>query len=938
MGTSVHSAYKIRISFGAEVRAIEEYFNGYSTREEAEEEIKENKEIIATHLKRLEEEVSMLPENTLPVLKSLIEKETISMEKLFILKLNGKLESGKLEMKRFDQYVEDIDDISNRIHIHLSNLNNKWIENSRTLAQQFIFISIILAIVLCLFAIIASILFSRTISNPILKLTKASKILGSGNLSARVNIQSKDEIGELANAFNQMIDNLQNITVSKQYVDNIITSMSDILIVLETNGTIKTVNESISLLLGYRSNELFGKPLQDILGEGLVFKDSHLEKLITEGRLKDYNLTFKSKEGKRIQLSVNGSTLRNPAGELIGIVLVARDLRQIQDLMNQIDYARLFSEAIISTLPTGVIVLDNTLKILSTNPGVKHIFSNFSKGVLADYFNQKEVVVALKNVVIHQTPFYDFEVSLDKNNNNTPKVIILSAIPLTFARKGNNSPSILLLIEDITQQKSQEQAIQKTIQHADSISKGDYSRNIELRSQEDTLGIALQKMIQTLRDVSTVAEEVASGNLAVSVKEKGSQDRLAKSINHMVNTLLKTKHENEKMKMELLQAPSLLQSQKMEVVGRLAGGIAHDFNNALGVIHPTVQLLISETKDLALLESYKVIIDSAEQAKNVVKQLLQFARQQDTIKEAINLNTILCDIKPVLIKIIGKQNTITIQTTSDPIVIYGDASQIQQVILNIAINANDSMCSRGEGEFTIQLTTHDIDNEDTRDPLIQSSKYVKISLSDTGKGMSKEIKDQIFSPFFTTKPQGTGLGLSVSIGVIQHHGGMITCDSEEGVGTTFDIQLPLHKIKDEGPKKTMIRQLVDGQGKKVLIIDDEKLVGRVTSNVLKKLNYTIDYVDNITDGLTKYKKSGHDIIILDYQMDDIDGIEGYYRLKKSNPNIKVVLYTGDLYSDRVRKFSEKESVPLLYKPLDIYQMSDILITLSQLTPTALTTS
>jgi two-component system cell cycle sensor histidine kinase/response regulator CckA len=320
-------------------------------------------------------------------------------------------------------------------------------------------------------------------------------------------------------------------------------------------------------------------------------------------------------------------------------------------------------------------------------------------------------------------------------------------------------------------------------------------------------------------------------------------------------------------------------------------------------------------------------MDSAEQAKNVVKQLLQFARQQETRKESLNLNTLLTDIEPVVVKILGKTHSVAIQTMDDPLVIYGDSSQIQQVLLNMAVNANDAM--EDGGSLTIRLTLQNIEEEEATKKVINVGHYAKISLSDTGKGIPKNVQDQIFAPFFTTKPQGkgTGLGLSVSHGVIQTHRGIITCDSEENMGTTFNIYLPIYEVANTANQDTVTQELVNGQGKKVLVIDDEKLVGRVTCNVLKKLNYTVDYCDNTIDGIEKYKEIGHDIIVLDYQMDNIDGIESYYMFREITPNIKALLYTGDLYSDNVRAFAEKESVPLVYKPLDLYQISAVLIAL-----------
>ena len=702
----------------------------------------------------------------------------------------------------------------------------------------------------------------------------------------------------------------------------------------DINGKINEWNNKTAELTGFKKKEVLGKELvPNYVGKDYQKEvETVLNNALNNKETANYTLPLAKKDGSQIILLINASTRRNALGDVIGVVGVAQDITKEEALRLEQQkisaQLELITKNINGFLYTFKKNANSSYSVLYISEGCKLLYDVSPEDVIKDASklfdcvhldDLNSVIESIENSATTMTQWnHSWRIIV----NGTIKTLSANSIP-----KKQDDGSIIWtgVCMDISKQTLQEQAIKDTIEHANIIATGDFTANIKPQSDSDTLGIALHKMTQTLREVAKVAEGVSEGNFTTKIREKGNNDLLAKSINKMSSNLFKLHKENENVKTQLLQAPSLLQSQKMEVVGRLAGGIAHDFNNALGVIHPTIQLLMSDTRDPELLALYKVIMHSSEQAKNVVKQLLQFARQQETIKESLNLNILLTDIEPIISKIIDNSHSLSIQTMDEPIVIYGDSSQIQQVLLNMAVNSNDSM--ENGGSFTIRLTKQTIEEKEEPQYGIKAGYYAKISISDTGKGIPNDTQDKIFTPFFTTKPQGkgTGLGLSVSHGVIQAHGGRITCDSEVGVCTTLTIYLPVFSANHTANADFISQKLVDGQGKKVLVIDDDQQVGMVTCNVLKKLNYTVDFCDNTIDGIEKYKASGHDIIVLDYQMDNINGIQSYYMFKEINPHIKALLYTGDLYSDDIRSFSEKESVLLVYKPLDLYQLSSTLI-------------
>jgi signal transduction histidine kinase len=234
------------------------------------------------------------------------------------------------------------------------------------------------------------------------------------------------------------------------------------------------------------------------------------------------------------------------------------------------------------------------------------------------------------------------------------------------------------------------------------------------------------------------------------------------------------------------------QAQKMEAVGQLAGGMAHDFNNLLSVIKAYVQLALGElAEDAPLRADMKVIGDATDRAAELTRQLLAFSRQQVLLPKCINLRTIITDIEPMIRALLGPEMRL-IEEIAHPVPdVEADRSQLEQVLMNLAVNARDAMSAGG----TITFSTGEILvtplNSDANDGAAPGA-YVTLAVRDSGTGMSQETAAQIFEPFFTTKPpgKGTGLGLSSVYGIVKQSGGHIKVDSVLGVGTTFTIILP----------------------------------------------------------------------------------------------------------------------------------------------------
>ena len=236
------------------------------------------------------------------------------------------------------------------------------------------------------------------------------------------------------------------------------------------------------------------------------------------------------------------------------------------------------------------------------------------------------------------------------------------------------------------------------------------------------------------------------------------------------------------------------QTQKIDSIGRLAGGVAHDFNNILAVICGHTDLALMQlSPDAPLRSSLECIQESAERAANLTRQLLAFARRQVIEPRLINLNELIVNLNKMLRRLIGEDIKLVTQTAPDLGPIKADPGQIEQVLLNLVVNARDAMPDGGT--LTIHTDNVTLDEDYARRHLVTPGEYVMVSVSDTGVGMTDEVKLHIFEPFFTTKEQGkgTGLGLATCFGIIQQSNGHIHCDSQAGEGTQFIIYLPCAK-------------------------------------------------------------------------------------------------------------------------------------------------
>ncbi len=375
---------------------------------------------------------------------------------------------------------------------------------------------------------------------------------------------------------------------------------------------------------------------------------------------------------------------------------------------------------------------------------------------------------------------------------------------------------------------------------------------------------------------------------------------------------MKAQEELERKESELRQA------QKMEAIGRLAGGIAHDFNNLLTAILGYGNLLeLKLAPGDPSRSDVEEILSAGKRATELTRQLLAFSRRQVLVPKILNLNAVVDEVVKFLKRLIGEHIELVLRIQPDLGRVRADPSQVEQVIMNLAINARDAMPEGGK--LTIETCDVKLDESYSRShPEVQPGPYVMLAVSDTGAGMDPETQSRIFEPFFTTKERGkgTGLGLSTVYGIIRQSGGHIWVYSEPGRGSTFKVYLPRADRKDETHKSAIITDIPKGGSESILVVEDEAPVRKLLCNVLKARGYAVTEAANGTEALQSRRKSPDPIqlLITDLVMPGMGGRELAEQMTDAQPGLKVLYVSGYTEDTVVRKGELVEGTAFLSKP------------------------
>ena len=461
-------------------------------------------------------------------------------------------------------------------------------------------------------------------------------------------------------------------------------------------------------------------------------------------------------------------------------------------------------------------------------------------------------------------------------------------------------------------------------QYIDDILAASKVRNIMIMAVSLCLGVLITLVLMTelLKPIGALKRGLArigQGELETRIEVKNRTDlgALAEAVNDMAGRLQAhvedlQRETEEKLKAQealRLSEEKLMQSQKMEAIGQLAGGVAHDFNNILMSISGFASLILRKTDGDEKLNRYASEIGkSCDRAASLIKKLMAFSRKQVLAPRVIDLNQVTGGMLEMLQPLIGKR--IQLEFRGDPALrrVKADPGEIEQVILNLVVNARDAMPDGGH----IVIETGNRDSSSIDAPALG---WALIRVSDTGTGINEMTMKRIFEPFFTTKEQGkgTGLGLATVFGIIQQSGGEINVESEVGKGTTFTILLPAVAWEARRSTTVIPPPAKRGDGETILLLEDEPSVREFVALVLTNAGYTVLTAENGREGVEIAEKSRKiDLLLSDVMMPEMNGIEAHGKILEVIPGVSALFMSG--YSGGIHLQDIGARAELLQKP------------------------
>ena len=444
----------------------------------------------------------------------------------------------------------------------------------------------------------------------------------------------------------------------------------------------------------------------------------------------------------------------------------------------------------------------------------------------------------------------------------------------------------------------------------------------------DTAMVAINEeafgYLQKMGDVQQLLTQV---HRAFHEHFNGYSDKLEREVKQRTKELVRTNRllrkemaDNRRAKLEREKLEDLLRhSKKMETIGTLAGGIAHDFNNILTPILGNCEMAQRHiSKNSRAYLALERIMHASMRAQTLIAQILTFSRPSENDRRPVKLHRVVQEALTLVKSTFSATITIIDRTNVDCGTVLADPTQIHQIIINLCTNARQALPEE-KGIIEVSLRETKIDGEsELKKVALKKGKYIHLSIRDSGVGMDKKTAERIFEPFFTTKKKGTGTGLGLSVvhGIVSSHGGEISLKSVLGIGTTFEIYFPRTNKKAVEEEHEDLQQ-PSGEGC-ILLVDDEVDITSMAKELLDDLGYNTITKTNSTEALREFKKKQDliDVVIADYSMPNLTGLELSKELIRIRPDLPIILTTGfneSVTKENYRKFGIREFVPKPFK-------------------------
>ncbi|MCJ7812095.1 PAS domain S-box protein, partial [bacterium] len=747
----------------------------------------------------------------------------------------------------------------------------------------------------------------------------------------------------------------------EQWLSTTLNSISDAVITTDTKGMIIFMNPVAEKLVGWKRGDAVQKELKEVFK--IVDGKTGLPIQISLNRiLKKCSVWFEnncvliSQDGVKIPIDNTASPIINHENHINGIVFVFRDVterKQAEEARRESEerFKNIFENApigIYRTAPDGQILLANTtlVKMLGYSSFKELAKRNLEvEGYHPEYPRSK-----FKKCIESKGQIIGLESTWKRKDG---AALVVQENAKAFRDENGNTLYFEGTVEDITERKRTENVFRESEKRFRSLVENSftgifildddlryvYVNNEFVRilgySREEIINQDFRKFIngKTLELVMNFIERQKEG-IEVPVEDKVeiiSKDGEKRKVVLIVSSI-KDLMGNVQIMAQILDITEhkkleaqLLHAQKMEAIGILAGGIAHDFNNLLTAIRGCADMALFEVDaSHPVCRDLKEIQSASERAAELTRELLLFSRKQPMKFVSMNLNVIIDHLYKIIMRLIGED--IKVYTDFNPKlwVINADKGTLEQVVMNLIVNARDAMPHGGK---IMVKTENTILNRSCKKvfPETKSGSFVVLSVTDTGIGMDKETIQHAFEPFFTTKGigKGTGLGLSVVYGIVREHGGWINVYSEPGQGSTFKIYFPAVFVKPLiETKEIMSMKKLQGNGERILVVEDERHIRELAHKILYKYGYHVFLSETLAEARRVFKlEKGHfNLIFSDVVLPDGNGIELADELLGNDPKLRILLSSG--YTDHKSQWPviQERGFQFLEKPYTLYAL------------------
>jgi len=763
------------------------------------------------------------------------------------------------------------------------------------------------------------------------------QIASTGNLQSRVPVAGADELAALANAINGMLAALDGSQSALRESQRMLATLMSNLPGMayrcrpDEHWTMEFVSEGCRGLTGYAPADLVGNckvAFADLIEpEDLELVRREVNEGVTAGRSFRITYRIRAADGQRKWVFEQGCAVRDATGAVVALEGFISDITDQKKSEASLRESEEMFRSLSASSPVGVFVADILGAWIYVNPRLRALTGRglmdcLGEGWVASVLPaERESLVQEWREFVRQGGAFDREFRI-RGANDRVRWVHLRCSPMLSDR--GQAVGFVGTVEDVTERNEMTAALQQSQQRLqdlfenspDAIFVEDYNGTVldvnpaacalHGMKREELVGrnvldlVPPERREEVRREYArfiTGESEYAEG---ISVSRGGRHvpvELKVRRVSYEGQPALLLHIRDVTARKQLEQ--QFLQAQKFEAIGRLAGGVAHDFNNILTAIIGYTELMLRRLgPDSPLRRQAEEVLKAAQRAADLTRQLLAYSRKQQLQPRVLDLNTVLAEMDKMLRRVIGEHIELVLVTAPDLGAVEADPSQIQQVVLNFAVNARDAMPDNGR--LTIETRNAVVDAVMAEQHEVLPGEYVTLAVSDTGAGMSEEVRAHLFEPFFTTKGvgQGTGLGLATCAGIVHQSGGFITVDSQVGRGSTFRIYLP--RVAARAPVEDFggpPAELPAGH-ETVLVVEDEPAVRELAVTALREQGYVVHEAGNGDEAWRRLQQDGGlriDLLLTDVVMPLMNGKELADRLHREQPGVKVLFMSG--YTD-----------------------------------------